>query len=43
MIGLIIYLHHVVSVAKINLNLHLARSGSKVIISGKIIEKQNLG
>jgi len=39
MIGLIIYLHHVVSVAKINLNLHLARSGSKVIMNGKISDK----
>tara|TARA_B110000263_G_scaffold191025_1_gene168864 strand:+ start:947 stop:1075 length:129 start_codon:yes stop_codon:yes gene_type:complete len=41
MIGLIIYLHHVVSAAKINLNLnlHLARSGSKVIMNGKISDK----
>jgi len=39
MIGLIIYLHHVVSVAKMNLNALLIRSGSKVTRNGKISDK----
>jgi len=39
MIGLIIYLHHVVSVEKINLNAHPIKNGLKVIRNGKISDK----
>jgi hypothetical protein len=38
MIGLIIYLHLVVSVAKINLNAHPIKNGLKVTRNGKINE-----